>query len=178
MEDYYLVLGLASRRYDPSLTVQDVRKAYREALLRYHPDKVDSANRRDGGTLTDSLSSKYTVDQIASASSILSDPALRAEYDRKLNANGRSEASISNKGPARFFSGLDVVDLDDLEYDEKTGTWRRSCRCGHEEGFVVSEDELDVAASVGELVVGCRGCSLWLKVLFQVAAEEEGKTTG
>lgn len=65
-----------------------------------------------------------------------------------------------------------MVDLEDLGCDESGEeiVWFRECRCGDERGFLVSEDELEKEVEHGEIVVGCRGCSLWLKVLF--AAEE------
>lgn len=35
-------------------------------------------------------------------------------------------------------------------------------------GYVVTEDELEKNLEDRELIVGCRGCSLWLRVLFSV----------
>ena len=67
--------------------------------------------------------------------------------------------------------GLETVDLDDLTFDEAQAVWYRACRCGHERGFVITEGELDADAEIGEVVTGCRGCSLWLNVTF-VATED------
>lgn len=172
MEDYYTVLGLSTRRNDPGLNPQDVRKAYRQALLKYHPDKIESDHRQTQNAATNSVNAHYTIDQITAALSILSDPTSRAEYDQKLRLVRQSEQATRANESARFFSGLDVADLDDLDYDEDKGIWRRSCRCGQDEGFIITEDDLDAAATTGELVIGCRGCSLWLKVLFQLAPED------
>ncbi|KAF2222122.1 CSL zinc finger-domain-containing protein [Elsinoe ampelina] len=169
MEDHYTVLGLSHRQHDPHLNAQDVRKAYRQALLKHHPDKVDSGQNEHGmvgmaarGARGDA---KYTIDQITTASSVLSDATLRAEYDRLLRQQGRDTDAV------KFFTGLDTVDLDDLDDDETQGIWFRGCRCGDDRGFIVSEDDLE-AATGGELVVGCKGCSLWLKVLFSVAIDD------
>jgi hypothetical protein len=49
--------------------------------------------------------------------------------------------------------------------------WYRGCRCGDERGFMVTEMDLEKEAEHGEVVIGCRGCSLWMKILF---AMEEG----
>jgi diphthamide biosynthesis protein 4 len=38
----------------------------------------------------------------------------------------------------------------------------------------VREEDLEDAGEEGEVVVGCRGCSLWLRVLFGVVEEEDG----
>jgi diphthamide biosynthesis protein 4 len=67
-----------------------------------------------------------------------------------------------------FRTGLDTVDLDDLIFDEGKELWTRGCRCGDDAGFVVTEAELELNAEDGELIIGCRGCSLWLRVLFGV----------
>jgi diphthamide biosynthesis protein 4 len=51
--------------------------------------------------------------------------------------------------------------------------WTRSCRCGAEKGFRILEEELEDAEKRGEkeVLVGCEGCSLWVRVGFEV---EEG----
>ncbi|KAG8623281.1 hypothetical protein KVT40_008257 [Elsinoe batatas] len=166
MEDHYTVLGLSHRQHDPHLNAQDVRKAYRQALLKHHPDKVESGQNGNGtATSADKGDAKYTIDQITTASSVLSDATLRAEYDQLLRQQSRDADAV------KFFTGLDTVDLDDLEYDEVQNMWFRGCRCGGDRGFIVTEDDLE-AATGGELVVGCKGCSLWLKVLFQVAVDD------
>lgn len=76
------------------------------------------------------------------------------------------------KGREVFRTGIETVDLDDLEVDEARGEWYRSCRCGDDQGFLVAESDLEEAVEEGELSVGCRGCSLWLKVLFGVMEED------
>lgn len=73
-------------------------------------------------------------------------------------------------------TGIETIDLDDLNMDEdetKEHTWYRGCRCGEERGFVITEGDLEDAAQDGEVTVGCRGCSLWLRVLFGVVEEDE-----
>jgi hypothetical protein len=65
-----------------------------------------------------------------------------------------------------------------MNYDEMGETWFKSCRCGDERGFQVREADLEEASDIGELHIGCRGCSLWLKVLFGVVEEKaEGRVT-
>lgn len=51
--------------------------------------------------------------------------------------------------------------------------WSRGCRCGAEKGFRILERELEDAETRGEkeVLVGCEGCSLWVRVGFDV---EEG----
>lgn len=149
--DYYATLNLSSRRQDPSLSQTEIKTAYRKALLAHHPDKLKAK------------SSQVSIDTIALAYKILSSPDLRQEYDKGLTTTQASDKI--------FHTGLDTVDLDDLHFDESKDVWMHGCRCGDEGGFVVTEDELEKNAEDGELIVGCRGCSLWLRVLFGV---EEG----
>jgi len=156
MGSHYEILGLAQRQLDPTLKVQDVKVAYRRALLRHHPDKAIEGRDAE------------TVDAITLAYRILSEPTSKAEYDRELRLS-----QAFNKGEDKAsYTGLDIVDLDDLDYDEPNGTWWKSCRCGQERAFVITEDDLEKEARFGELITGCRGCSLWLKILFGILEEE------
>jgi len=153
MSNYYEILGLGSRSHDSTLSAQDVKLAYRRALLEHHPDKVPRA-----------ATSIVTVDDVALAYKTLSDHELRAEYDRTLLQSAPNGA----KSDRILRTGLETVDLDSLAYNENAQVWSRSCRCGEAKGFVVTEPELEKHVEDGELTVGCKGCSLWLKVLFSV----------
>ncbi|CZR50798.1 related to Caj1p [Phialocephala subalpina] len=164
ISSYYEILGLPEAFHDdPNLPAQTLRTAYRRALLQNHPDK--SANN----SLT-SLRTTYSIDQITEAFSTLSTPKSRAKYDADLKLQG----ATANGGQAKqiFHTGIETVDLDDLEVDEAQGIWFRSCRCGDDRGFLIKEADLEEAASEGEISVGCRGCSLWLKVLFGVIEDD------
>lgn len=152
--DYYTILNLASRKQDPSLSPAEVKSAYKKALLQHHPDKSTSV-----------VKPGFTVDSIALAYKILSSPSLKTEYDLGL------QTLRSKDSDKIFHTGLDTVDLDDLAFDESKEIWTRGCRCGDDSGFIVTEAELESNAEDGELITGCRGCSLWLRVLFGV---EEG----
>lgn len=149
--DYYTILSLATRKHDPSLSPNEVKAAYKRALLQHHPDK---------STAPKNVSSNITIDSIALAYKILSSPALKTEYDLAL------QSSRPTEDDKVFRTGLDTVDLDDLNFDEGKEVWTRGCRCGDDGGFVVTEAELEGNAEDGELIIGCRGCSLWLRVLF------------
>lgn len=158
--NYYDTLGL--RQGEPSPSPEDVKKAYRKALLSHHPDK----NSRTGEqTARTTKAGAITVDDIALAYKTLSVPSLKAQYDRWLAST--PQADDSNKSGGVHHTGLETVDLDDLAFDEKSQVWTRSCRCGVS-GFEISEDELEKNLEDRELIVGCGGCSLWLRVLFSV----------
>ena len=156
-KDYYQLLGIAEKRNGQVISSDELRQAYKRALLHYHPDKQDaSAKTHDSATAT--------VDEITEAYKVLGDDASRAIYDQELR---NAEASNTTVGSTRH-TGMETVDLEELDVDEESGIWRRSCRCGSEPAFVVTEAELEKHVEDGELVTGCKGCSLWLKVMFTV----------
>lgn len=166
---HYRVLGLPFSPSGLHITSQDVKKAYRRALLQHHPDKLDALNppRKTHLHLSTSSSTEYTIDDISLAYKTLSDPRARAEYDRELCLRQQAPRNQGADGNAQ--TGLETVDLDDLNYDEGRNVWYLGCRCGEDRGFMVTEEELDREKEHGEVVTGCRGCSLWRKVLFQIA---------
>ncbi|KAI9931119.1 hypothetical protein ASPWEDRAFT_166932 [Aspergillus wentii DTO 134E9] len=180
--DHYQILNLPFTGTPTALSKQQLKIAYHKALLKHHPDKAPgadtpSAYNGDGNSQT----SSYTVDQITTAYKTLSDPSLRAEYDRSLRLD-RAKVAEREKTGTVFHTGLEVVDLEDLALDESAegesgdaeAYWYRACRCGDDKGFLVTEQDLEREAEHGEIVIGCRGCSLWMKILFAVEDEDAG----
>lgn len=158
--NYYEILGLP--RDETVVSADQVKKAYRRALLSHHPDKTPDPAAQARGS---NGSHKLTVDEIALAYKTLSEPSLKAEYDRWLASNRPPDGSDSSN--RIHHTGLETVDLDDLAFDEQSQAWTKSCRCGVG-GYSMTEDELERNVDDRELIVGCRGCSLWLRVLFSV----------
>jgi diphthamide biosynthesis protein 4 len=152
--NYYKLLQL-ERRSETALPAQKVKEAYRRALLLHHPDKNRKAPHDE----------QVTVDDIALAYKTLSDAKLRLDYDRWLDAFVGSGGDLSGH-PRPSHTGLETVDLDDLAFDSASSVWSRGCRCGETNGFTVSELELEKQLDEGEIIVGCKGCSLWLRILF------------
>ncbi|KAG5118156.1 hypothetical protein JHK82_032576 [Glycine max] len=83
--DMYLILGV-----EPSVSISEIKKAYRKAALRHHPDKAgQSLTKNDNGddqiwkVIAEEVHGD--VDQlfkiIGEAYAVLSDPAKRARYD-------------------------------------------------------------------------------------------------
>ena len=156
---HYAVLNLPSPRPGAkAVTNKEIKTAYRLALLQHHPDK----------SKTPSSPPTTSIDAIKHAYTVLSSPALRREYDLTLTL-------MHNSVERTHHTGEEVVDLDDLNYDEGTGQWWRGCRCGEERGYVLSEAELEgtEGRGEGEVVVGCLGCSLVLRVGYGVVQEDE-----
>lgn len=162
---HYQVLGLTpsilDSHHDPAALL---KRAYRRALLQNHPDKAvvsASASTGNGALL-------HTVDQITTAFNVLSSPRDRAAYD---NAQRLSRPDGQGQAQTSFQTGVENVDLDDLPYDETTGSWYRGCRCGNERAYLFGEDDLEACGDAGELMVGCQDCSLWLRIHFAVVEE-------
>jgi diphthamide biosynthesis protein 4 len=160
--DHYRVLdlsypGSASDIPSPS----DIKLAYRRALLRHHPDK----HGNQGSNTT--YSPVYTLDQIFHAYQTLMNPRARVEYDQSIKS---SHVAASLRGTA-VHPGLETSDLDDLTFDPDHSAWSKNCRCGNQKGFLVVEKDLEENAEYGELITGCVGCSLWLRVTFAMINE-------
>jgi diphthamide biosynthesis protein 4 len=157
--DHYQVLNLPSRS---TASQNDIKLAYRRALLRHHPDKC---GKQSSNTNTQPL---YTLDQVFLAYRTLVNPTDRFEYDRKMKTSNSAGSHNGTEG----HPGLETSDLDDLAYDSDRLTWSKSCRCGNQKGFVINEKDLEDNAEYGELLTGCGGCSLWLRVTFAVLEDE------
>ncbi|KAL4865259.1 hypothetical protein BDV12DRAFT_174876 [Aspergillus spectabilis] len=188
--DCYEILNLPFPQTSTPYSKQQVKIAYHKALLRHHPDKTPNASASPDSKSTTTTppppssqpTHPFTIDEITTAYKTLSNPSLRAEYDRALRLD-RDRVTGAGKNGTVFHTGLEVVDLEDLECDEDANTgegdvWYRGCRCGDERGFCVSEGDLEREAENGEVVVGCRGCSLYMKVLFAVQEDDEDGDAG
>ena len=179
--DFYEVLALPfAGTSSVTHSKHQIRFAYHKALLKHHPDKAGAIAKEDftktaasNTSNNDASSSPYTIDQIRTAYKTISDPVLRAEYDRSLRLD-RAKAAEREKTAHVFHTGLEVVDLEDLACDETPDgdVWYRGCRCGDERGFSVTEEDLEREVEHGEILIGCRGCSLWLKILFAVEGDD------
>lgn len=114
---------------------------------------------------------------------VLDDATKRAEYDNWVLRNphilsAHADTGANDNGQGQILSqdfilGLELLDLSDFEEqdsDAVEGEWTRACRCGDDKGFRIMEDDLEDAEKRGEkeVLVGCRGCSLWVRVEFDV----------
>ncbi|KAK3205214.1 hypothetical protein Dsin_019260 [Dipteronia sinensis] len=99
--DMYLILGV-----EPSVSVADIKKAYRKAALRHHPDKAgQSLVRSDNGDdgLWKEIGAEVYKDaerlfkMIGEAYAVLSDPIKRSRYDlEEETRNAQKKRNGSN----------------------------------------------------------------------------------
>lgn len=170
-ESLYAILGLPEPTAHRSASSAQIRVAFRRALLKYHPDKAARLLREPLGKEPSSQakpSSKFSVDTICLARDILTDPARRREYDNTLllkNAQTDINGTVTGLHPTE----LETLDLDDMKYDETSASWAKTCRCGNIKAYEVSEEDLEIASCDGgrEVLVGCGGCSLFVRVVFE-----------
>jgi diphthamide biosynthesis protein 4 len=177
MMTHYETLGL-----DPGVkhALTDIKVAYRQTLLTYHPDKIQLADANDADVPSSTTSVRTTetaptVDAIVTAFHILSDERKRSEYDRDLRVRKRG---VLQQRKADDHAGLDNFDLEDLVYEEDSATgqsvWSKECRCGRHKGFLVTEADLEIATKQNHdvrdhsILVECAGCSLLIRVTFAV----------
>jgi diphthamide biosynthesis protein 4 len=193
-KDYYRILSLDAPGWRPvkHTDTASLRRAYKAALLAAHPDKKKDA------TETGKTKLEYTVDDVKEAYTILADPKTRADYDnwflhnrdtlRSSSSSSASTTAYHEQAPSSdFVLGLELLDLSEFDVVEPHSTqhtpvsstnsdgeermeWTRGCRCGADRGFRILEEELEDAEARGEneVLVGCEGCSLWVRVGFDV----------
>ncbi|SMN21038.1 similar to Saccharomyces cerevisiae YJR097W JJJ3 Protein of unknown function, contains a J-domain, which is a region with homology to the E. coli DnaJ protein [Maudiozyma saulgeensis] len=170
---HYEILNVTSQS-----TLLEIKQAYKELLLNTHPDKIQSNN-------THKINKIHSLDDIKEAYRVLGDDKLRKQYDTELLEDGK------RKGIYKFGDGVDEVSLDTFETVEHThndGTesdiwhyYRKCPRCQVADGFKLDDNLLEEFAVVCEnrddgmyqVLIQCDSCSLWLKVQFFAADEEE-----
>jgi len=105
--NYYAVLSLD---FDPNLTTEDIRTAYKRASLLTHPDRNANLTEAERRVATENFQ------KVADAYYILSNPTRRKEYDLILRAqqqesnstSGRQNQSSNNpfSDPLHFFKSF------------------------------------------------------------------------
>jgi curved DNA-binding protein CbpA len=86
--NYYVLLEIA-----PSSTADEVKRAFRAQIAKYHPDKVQHLGKEFQAMAADRAA------ELTEAYRILSDEARRAEYDRALAEDG-VQAAVAAPPPA------------------------------------------------------------------------------
>ncbi|KAA8518109.1 hypothetical protein F0562_015583 [Nyssa sinensis] len=109
--DLYLILGIKA-----SDTAPEIKKAYRKAALRHHPDKAGQFLTRsesgDDGQLWKEIAEEVhkaadrLFKMIGEAYAVLSDPTKRSEYDleEELRKAQKSNESSAYRRPSDFYS--------------------------------------------------------------------------
>jgi len=170
--NYYTVLGLPTPTSSHSASAAQIKVAFRRTLLQHHPDKVPGILVAQPAQHARSAEFPHDIDTICLARDTLLDPARRQPYDETLllNTRTRTGATIANLHPTE----LETLDLDDMTYNEERSSWSRVCRCGNSKAYEITEEDLNIASAEGdkEVLVGCGGCSLFVRVVFEAIETE------
>ncbi|XP_011090144.1 uncharacterized protein LOC105170911 [Sesamum indicum] len=119
----YLILGV-----DPSASASDIKKAYRKAALKYHPDKagqslVRNENPDDGiwKEIADEVhkDADRLFKMIGEAYAVLSDPTKRSQYDLEEEMRNVPNRGNTNMSNSKIFS-----DFHNYSYD-RSGSRRQ-----------------------------------------------------
>ncbi|XP_068311936.1 uncharacterized protein [Pyrus communis] len=102
--DMYLILGV-----EPSVSASEIKKAYRKAALRHHPDKAGQFFSRSDNGCWKEIAEDVQKDadrlfkMIGEAYAVLSDPTKRARYgteEEMRNAQKKRSGSSTSRMPA------------------------------------------------------------------------------
>ncbi|KAH9843740.1 DnaJ domain-containing protein, partial [Rhodofomes roseus] len=149
--DYYAILSVS-----PTASSAEIKQAYHQALLIYHPDKQHSQR----GTSTSDHSSGVDIALLQRAYQVLASPADRVVYDVS-----RTEANT--KGGPRPAQVVSLEEFEEGEDGAERVVWTYACRCGG--GYIVTEEVLED----GQHLIGCNSCSEVVWVGYEVAEDEE-----
>ncbi|KAI9673245.1 MAG: hypothetical protein M1829_004310 [Trizodia sp. TS-e1964] len=154
---HYEILNLPTTPGRPFSPSGALKAAFHAALLAHHPDKAAPS--------TTTPTPPRSIDEITLAFHTLRDPRARAAYDKSLLL-----ALPKLQFQAGGAAAGEVVDLDEMEWDARAREWSCACRCGMARGYVLLERDLEAEVERGEVGVPCAGCSLVLRVGFQVGS--------
>jgi len=152
-----------------SCSEEGIKEAYRQALLKAHPDRKQTHSKdMDSGipSSEDHIASSpckdtcaaEKIERIKQAFRVLKDARLRAEYDRQL--------AIQEKFSVHQEGDLDI-DLCDMEQENiGQGDYRYSyeCRCGDNYQLQTSDLDPMLLDNGGDILVGCPSCSLLARI--------------
>ncbi|XP_014485598.1 PREDICTED: dnaJ homolog subfamily C member 24-like [Dinoponera quadriceps] len=133
--NYYEVLGC-----EKEASHEEIKRAYHERLLRFHPDKND-ASKRDA----------HRFHEVQEAWRMLGDPRSRRRYDAV-----RRQEKLEDEG-GLVYARLKVDELEESVFGD---TLFYRCRCG--DRYFVEIEDLSEKNSV--LQVNCESCTFIILV--------------
>lgn len=102
-KDYYKILGLEDRK--PDVSENDIKKAYKKAALKWHPDRWSSKSQEEQDNAT------AMFKEAGEAVSVLSDPQKKRRYDNgedleDMQGMGGHDVDVNNIFNMFFGGGM------------------------------------------------------------------------
>lgn len=135
MSNFYEVLDC-----DVDASLEEIRRNYRELILKFHPDKNIVKDSR-----------QFCL--IQEAWEVLSDPRRRQLFDEEL--------LVRNSDPIIY----NTFKIEDFQHDASLKRYYRICRCGGY--YYLEEEELKLTRTFRILHVPCENCSLTVQLIFE-----------
>ncbi|KAI7833552.1 hypothetical protein BX661DRAFT_178601 [Kickxella alabastrina] len=154
--DYYTVLKVPN-----TASHDEIKRAYYALSRIVHPDKKTSIVNNNYNSNSNSSKECGQLDvefhQLSVAWEILGDAARRKAYDQRVKAVQNRALGVVQ----------DEIDLDDMDFDEDSGTYSFPCRCSGR--YSIAESDLEA----GREIAPCVDCSLKIKVLYEAADDND-----
>ncbi|KAI8576850.1 hypothetical protein K450DRAFT_254597 [Umbelopsis ramanniana AG] len=131
----------------PAASPATIKQHFQKLILLHHPDKQTAATAND----------EAYIHQLLKAWEVLKDPELRKSYDAQLKAQQLKQGAVIHG----------EVDLDEMDYDEETGTFSLPCRCSG--SYTIKEQDMETGVDIAN----CDNCSLIIHVLYDVVDDDD-----
>lgn len=143
MDDLYAVLGVSK-----TATADEIKKAYRDAAFKYHPD-------RNPGDST----AEEKFKKINAAYAVLGDPVQKEQYDRYGSTDNQSYGSYRQQTQQTYDPFWDMFGNNGNTYDSSNRRYTYTWSSGHGENYQPTRGE-----AFSMLLKN--GCALFLGLVF------------
>ena len=143
-ETHYGVLGI-----ERNANLDEIRMAYKEAILQYHPDKKHSKGLENDASVRVDTNCFIRIQE---AWNVLKDPIKRKEYDIQIELKMAGEQIVANET-------VSVHEMSQRTVEGSTSILIWRCRCGGE--YQILEEDLK---DCEDILVPCDTCSLFIQV--------------
>ncbi|KAG2186324.1 hypothetical protein INT43_002762 [Umbelopsis isabellina] len=140
-ESFYDILGVSQKA-----STSEIKQSFQKLVLQHHPDKQAPSLSAD----------EEHIHQLLKAWKVLRDPESRRAYDQVIKSQQLKQGAVINED----------VDLDDMDYDEETGSFSLPCRCSGV--YTICETDMELGVNTAS----CDNCSLIIRVLYDVVEDD------
>ncbi|KAJ2962276.1 hypothetical protein NQZ79_g2448 [Umbelopsis isabellina] len=148
-ESFYDILGVSQEA-----SISDIKQRFQKLVLQHHPDKQVTSIPAD----------EEHIHQLLKAWEVLRDPESRRAYDQVIKSHYAKNDLLAQQLKQEAVINEDV-DLDDMDYDEETGSFSLPCRCSG--NYTICETDMELGVNTAS----CDNCSLIIRVLYDVVED-------